>query len=521
MNMYLGNERRGSLGRGRFELARSAIGGSMATHARAVGQGRRETAWNWERGLSAPSRELIGLGLATRLSSALLALLGLTGFLVLSAAPASTELDPRRDPAVEAVAKVMPAVVNIGTETIVEVNDPFEGLLREFWGPYYRRRRPAEAQYSLGSGVIIDETGYVLTNEHVVRRANRIWVKLSEEGGGKEYEAERVNGTTRSDVALLKIKAKPGERFKAVRFGSDDDLLLGETVLALGNPFGLGGSVSRGILSSKSRRPPVENAPLGLEDWLQTDAAINPGNSGGPLVNLRGELIGLSVAVYREGQGIGFAIPIKRVNDGLAEIYSPELQKLWLGARIRPGAAGLTVAAVDPGSPADRGGLRVGDVVAGVDGRPAQGFIEFNQALFAAGDKRDVPLVIHRAGARITASVRLMREAVVFNANLIQQKIGASVQPMTAELADRLHLPPAEGLLVAGIDRATPAAEAGLQRGHIILSIDGQASDDLVAAAKILYAKKKGEKVPFEILVQHRRGSNVYLERVGIELAMQ
>src|SRR4029434_6740283 len=125
-----------------------------------------------------------------------------------------------------------------------------------------------------------------------------------------------------SDVALLKIRSRDNEKFTAVRFAADDDLLLGETVLALGNPYGLGGSVSRGILSSKSRRPPLENEPLEVEDWLQTDAAINPGNGGGPLVNLRGELIGVNVAVYREGQGIGFAIPVRRVSAALGEMYS-------------------------------------------------------------------------------------------------------------------------------------------------------------------------------------------------------
>src|SRR5205085_4987775 len=177
-------------------------------------------------------------------------------------------------------------------------------------------------------------------------RANRTQVKLWD---GREYDATPMVATPFSDVALLKIQAKPGEKFKAVKFAADDDLLLGETVLALGNPFGLGGTVTKGILSSKSRRPPTGNEPLNIQDWLQTDEAINPGNSGGPLINLRGDLIGLSVAVYREGQGISFAIPARRVSAALAEMYSPEtLHSLWFGARVRPGVFPLTIASVQP-----------------------------------------------------------------------------------------------------------------------------------------------------------------------------
>src|SRR5687767_4673038 len=190
------------------------------------------------------------------------------------AATVSTPLasDVRRDATVTAVEAVMPAVVNIATETVVEINDPLENLYREFFGPYYRRR-PPNTQHSLGSGVIIDEEGFVLTNFHVVNRARRIWVKLDD---GREFECEKVSLTQLSDVALLRIRRKGEEKFSAVKFAGDDDLLVGETVLALGNPFGLGGTVTRGILSSKSRRPPRENEQLDVLDWLQTDAAINP-----------------------------------------------------------------------------------------------------------------------------------------------------------------------------------------------------------------------------------------------------
>ncbi|MFM8469493.1 MAG: trypsin-like peptidase domain-containing protein, partial [Limisphaerales bacterium] len=329
---------------------------------------------------------------------------------LLLAARAQTA-DVRRDAAVTAVERVMPSVVNIATTTVVDNTDPFFRWRAEFFG-YRVRPQLEEVPSSVGSAVIMDESGYVLTNEHVVKGASRIWVKLMD---GRELEAERVTGTTKTDVALLKIKAKEGEKFTPVRFAADDDLLLGETVITLGNPFGLGGSVSKGILSSKSRRPAREDSPLDVADWLQTDAAINPGNSGGPLINLRGELIGLNVAVYREGQGIGFAIPIKRVNEALSRYFTPEGTKaMGCGASVRSGASLLEVTAVEPASPADKGGLRVGDTVLQVAGKTPRNFIEFMRELNAAGTDKPVSLLIRRAGAQQTLAVRLTPERDFF-----------------------------------------------------------------------------------------------------------
>jgi S1-C subfamily serine protease len=379
-----------------------------------------------------------------------------------SAAPARpTETDIRRDATVDAVQRVMPAVVNIATEEVVAVRDPMENIFREFFDPYYRRREP-NTQFSVGSGVVIDEEGFVLTNFHVVSRARRVWVKFSD---GREYEAEKIAGTSSTDVALLRIKAKPGERFTAVKLAADDDLFLGETVLALGNPFGLGGSVSRGILSSKSRRPPAENEPMDVPDWLQTDASINPGNSGGPLVNLRGELIGISVAIYREGQGIGFAIPIKRITAALGEIYSPEwLDQMWFGARVRPGSSPLEVVSVQPESPAHDAGLRVGDHITQVDGKAPHSFIEFSRALLA-GKNRDVTLAIQRGSERRTLHVRLIPEKAFFNADLIRKKIGVTVQEAGAGLARQWGLANLQGVLIKEVERNSPAARRTVRAG--------------------------------------------------------
>ena len=437
-------------------------------------------------------------GQRSRLRRALAAFL--SGALAASAL-CGAESDVRRDATVEAVERVMPSVVNIATETIVEYSDPFEQMLREFWGPYYRRR-PPNTQYSLGSGVIIDENGYVLTNLHVVRRASKVWVKLAD---GREFEARPIVGNTRRDVALLKLVGRANEKFQYVKFGKDDDLLLGETVLALGNPFGLGGSVSRGILSSKNRRPSLENEPLDIADWLQTDAAINPGSSGGPLINLRGELLGLNVAVYREGHGIGFAIPIRQVTEALSEIFIPEVtESAWFGARIKSGPYPPIVTEVEPDSPAAKAGLRKGDLIAQVNGEAAKDFIRCTE-LISASPGREVNLAVRRNGERREITARMIPLA-----QLIRQKLGVSVQEIDKEeLAASFGFRRGEGLLIASVDPGGPGERAELQRGNLITGIDGRTTPDLLSAASALAGKKKGEGAELNVVVHRRRGAFV------------
>jgi serine protease Do len=413
----------------------------------------------------------------------------------------AAENDIRRDAAVNAIEKVLPSVVNIATEEVIEYHDVYDEMLRQFFG-WSRSPVRQQKSRSLGSGVIIDEDGYVLTNFHVVRRANRIQVKL---WNGREYEAEALVATPGTDVALLRIKAKPGEKFTAIKLAPDDDLLLGETVLALGNPYGLGGSVTKGILSAKNRRSAPGDEPLDYEDWLQTDAAINPGNSGGPLVNLRGELIGLNIAVFREqntgerGPGVGFSVPVKQVSAALSHFLTPEVMaSLCFGAQFKAGAAPLVVAAVQTGGPAAKAGLAEGDKVLEIDAKTPRSLIE-GVRLIGQAPKQKPRLVIERGHDRRDLSVQLLS----FD-ELVRQKLGLTFQALTPQAAERLGIPPGDAVLIDQIEKGSPADQAQLQRGYLVLAIDGQSTPSLRTFADVLAGKKTGDTVSLQVRITTR-----------------
>ena len=410
-------------------------------------------------------------------------------------------LDVRRDATVEAIERVMPSVVNVEGSADVDPNSADDRLMAEFFG--WRLQQVQEAVVSRGSGVVIDEEGYVLTNVHVVDGVKRVFVKFND--GSEPIEAERVALNAGKDVALLRLKA-PGRKFPAVKFAKDDDLLLGETVIALGNPFGYAGSVSRGILSSRARRGPNEDRSRGdldTLDWIQTDAAINPGNSGGPLINLRGDLIGINVATLRPqmgAQGIGFAIPIKRVNQALAEVLSGEsVGRFWFGARLKAATRPLTIQAVQPGSPAEKAGLKPGDVISAVQGDPPSGIIEFNRALVKAGDASDIPLTIRRAGTLKELRLRLIEESDFFNNEYLSARAGFKVAAVRGG-----------GFVVQSVDANGPAAAAGLKRGHLIRGLDRTEFPDVVTLARYLFGRPKGETVEVGVLVDQRSALGVY-----------
>ncbi len=389
----------------------------------------------------------------------------------------------RRDATVRAVEQVAPAVVNISTERVIVVRERLFGgsdLLEEIFGEMAPRRRVR--QTSLGSGLIVDADGYVVTNAHVVARATTIEVTLPRpraagaggaggDGNGVEimsYAATLVNLSPENDLAILKIDA--GGPFPRARLGRSEDAMVGETVIALGNPFGLESSVTRGVLSATGRS--LEEGPVPrFRDFLQTDAAINPGNSGGPLANLAGEVIGINTAVHSQAHGIGFAIPIARVMSVVAELLDErELAGTFTGLELEPGRNVVRLAA--PESPAERAGLRAGDRIASVDGHPCETGFDVKRRVVEKRPGEKLKLeVVRAAGARATLELGVSAAPAPPGEGLARERLGLRVKPITPLLAERGGLEAASGVLVVRAEKGGPGSRIGLQAGDVIVAL--------------------------------------------------
>jgi serine protease Do len=392
----------------------------------------------------------------------------------------------RRTPVVEAVQQALPSVVNIGTERQVKVvysdprfrsrDDAFDRMLREFMGLQTRTR--VEQTHSLGSGVIVDESGFILTNYHVIERASKIRVMLSDD---ETYDALLLAGDSVNDLALIKIEAP--HPLPAIRFAEDDDLLLGETVIALGNPFGLTHTVTMGVLSATNREARYDGEVL-YRDILQTDAAVNPGNSGGPLVNLNGDLIGINVAIYQQAQNISFAVPVKRARALLARWLSSRLlHKTWLGFEPAASGDGLIVDRLDPEGPAARAGVKAGEALIALNGQPVRDVYTFNKGLLAFGVGDQVRITVgagERARPVDLAMVGLPKPSGEKLARELLGLVFGSTTPVTASRARY-----AKGLGVQGVLAEGPAEKAGLHPGLLVTSVNDveiQSLDDVGAA---------------------------------------
>ena len=284
-----------------------------------------------------------------------------------------------------------------------------------------------------------------------------------------------------------------------MKLANDDDLLLGESVIAVGNPFGLGGTVTRGILSSKARQITADGK---LQNWLQTDADINPGNSGGPLINLRGELIGINTA-EGEGHGIGFAIPVKQVAAALAEFYTPEsANALWFGAHVGSFNAPLTVTFVQSGSPAEQAGLRVGQRVLSVNDRSPRDLVEY-QRFLTARTENVAKLEMEDHGNRRSLKVQL----VPFD-DLIQKKLGVRLRNITPETAASAEGSPGEGVIIERVDPDGPADQAKLRAGFVITAIGERNTGELLKAADVLSGRPVGERVAVSFVIPRQFGAN-------------
>jgi serine protease Do len=379
------------------------------------------------------------------------------------AAAAQRAGDPRRTPIVEVVERVAPAVVNIAAETLVREADPF-------FGPFFSRERRAQ---SVGSGLIVEANGIVVTNAHVIEGASRIVVTTRD---GRELEADVLGSDRDSDLAVLKVA---GDGLPAVALGTSSDLLIGETVVAIGNPFGLTHTVSSGILSALGRTVPSERGERLFTDFLQTDASINPGNSGGPLVNLAGDVIGVNTAIISGAEGIGFAIPADRARRVVAELLRfGELQPLWTGLRLvtldpelaqRYGVAdkrGVLVSRVFPDSPADAAGLEENDVIVTAGGRALTAREDLTTALYSLPAGTPLPLGIHRGGRELTLRLTPERPPRGLGLEFLERGIGITVDPQ--------H----QALVIDRVLRGSPAADRRLAPGDVVIAANGQRVTD-------------------------------------------
>lgn len=384
--------------------------------------------------------------------------------------------DDRRTPVVRAVQQASPAVVNIAAEQVVVVQrDPF---FEQFFNDFFeaRPRRERYTRTSLGSGVIVRPDGFVLTNAHVVARGEKIKVVLADE---RELDARVVGVDADADLAVLKVD---GVTLPHLQFASSDDLMIGESVIAIGNPFGFSHTVTTGVVSAVRRSLKSEGRTF--LDFIQTDASINPGNSGGPLLNIRGELIGINTAIYGGAQNIGFAIPAKRANQVVADLIRyGEVRRAYLGVQVQdltPELAsalgiearhGVVVREVEDASPGKSAGLEPGDVVLEVDGRAVRDRAEFDERASAAAIGSSLKLTVLRDGRRLTIAVGASQ--------LTDERVDdAGWRLLGLRVKDKART---DAVAITSVRRGSRADLAGIRPGDLLLALGGTATDSSTA----------------------------------------
>ncbi|MBK3666915.1 DegQ family serine endoprotease [Bradyrhizobium diazoefficiens] len=387
------------------------------------------------------------------------------------------------------VQRVQPAVVNVYAAKVVQNRNPLldDPIFRRFFGVPGQQQE--QVQRSLGSGVIVDSSGLVVTNVHVIEGADQVKVSLSDK---REFEAEIVLKDPRSDLAVLRLKDSH-EKFPALDFTNSDELMVGDVVLAIGNPFGVGQTVTHGIISALAR------TQVGITDYqffIQTDAPINPGNSGGALVDMNGRLAGINTAIYsRSGgsQGIGFAIPANMVRVVVASAKSggKAVKRPWLGAKLQAvtpeiaeslglrSPTGALVASVVPNGPAAKAGLKSSDLIIGIDGQTVDdpNAFEYRFATRPLGGTAQIDVQRGGKPAKLTVALESAPDAgrneLVVTARSPFQ--GAKVSTITPAVADELHLDAdTEGVVITELGDDSPAAQVGFQKGDIILAVNNQ-----------------------------------------------
>jgi serine protease Do len=422
------------------------------------------------------------------------------------------------------IKEASPSVVNIYTVRRVKggqmlspfgPNSPFNDFFERFFGDQMPREYK---QQSLGTGFIIDRDGHILTNNHVVEKSEEIKVRFSD---GGEYAGKIIGRDPKTDLALIKIETD--EDLIPLPLGDSDRLEVGEWVLAIGNPFGLGDTVTAGIVSAKSRQIGAGS----YDNFIQTDASINPGNSGGPLINTDGKVVGINSAIFSQtggSIGIGFAIPVNMAKDLLPQLKQGKVIRGWLGVMIQevtPDLAekldlkddhGALVADVVTDGPAEKAGIERGDVIVSFDGKKIKSSSELPYIVGSTPVGKTVIVEVLRKGKTKSISVKIekLEEDVSQEkeADKAAPSLGLTVKEITTEIARYFGLSETSGLVIVEVERPSPGAEAGLQPGDIILEIEQESIETVQEFNRAISKYQGGDTILFLI---KRRGSTLYL----------
>jgi len=434
-----------------------------------------------------------------------------------------------------------PSVVNINTESTIKNphsrrrgnqrtepdpdqdnggdDSPFQDFFDKFFGGQNGPEAGTIRQRSLGSGVIVDSKGYIVTNRHVVEKADRIRVKLQDENPASPgHDAKLIGMDQETDLAVIKIDID--HPLPAAKLGNSDGMEVGDWVLAIGSPFGLQETVTAGIVSAKGRNI-VPNRQF--QSFIQTDAAINPGNSGGPLVNMAGEVIGINTAILTETSsyaGVGFAMPSNTVTQVYNQLIGPEHRVargsigIEFSAQPNPAIAhiygsGVTVSNVVSGTPADEAGLKIGDTITSVDGKDVKTGDDLVADIASRKPGSKAKLAFVRNGKKQEATVTIADRSKLFASRLGEEdenqneetpkasKFGVTVRSITPDLADRLSIPAGKGVVVQDVKQGSFAEDLGLNRGDVVLEVNKQAVNSPDDFMKIESSLKSGQDVVF------------------------
>ena len=455
----------------------------------------------------------------TPLFKILISLSFLMAFCV-GANPALADKHNRETPVVKAVRAVGPAVVNVSTETVDHQGaHPFSGfggdpLFEHFFRDFFERWPQQEyRRTSLGSGVIIDgKKGFVLTNAHVIGRATAITVTLQDE---RSFAADIVGSDPDSDLAVLRITSKTP--LPEVPMGASDDLMIGETVIAIGNPFGFSHSVTTGVISAVNRSIRTEEQVF--RDFIQIDASINPGNSGGPLLNINGELIGINTAIYAKAQGIGFAIPINTAERIVNDLINfGEVIQAWMGLSVQdldpkladylnaPEGRGVAVHNVFAGSPAERAGVKSGDIILSLDKTPVGSIDDYDGVMDRIRAGGTVDLTLWRDRQQLTTSLKTTVFPESLALPLAKQLLGITIADIDAGSRQQYRILADEGVVITEIRPHTDLDRIGIRPGDVIRQVDEMniAGSDAFKKAVVKYRRKKS------VVIVIQRGHQAY-----------